>query len=87
MDTIDILGTLGSILILLAYYLISKTSDDKKIAYYQFINILGAISVVIYSYKYTAYVSLVSHLIWIAIAGKSISKSLSMVKVKTAKNL
>lgn len=69
---IDIIGWIGAILILLAYYLVStkKTKGDSIL--YQALNLIGAVALLILTYSKGAIPSAVLNIIWAAIAIKSL---------------
>ncbi len=65
---IEIIGWLGTALILIAYFLIStkKITPGKKI--YQWLNIIGAICIIINSLFHRAIPSVGLNIIWLFIA-------------------
>jgi hypothetical protein len=64
----DILGAIGIVFILLAYFLLQRrklTDDDHS---YNILNALGALAIIIYSSYYKAWFSVVLNVVWFFIA-------------------
>jgi len=78
MNLIDILGSAGSILVLLAYHFMSKESDSERMFNYQLINVFGAVMLIVYTYNCSAYASMASNMVWIGIGINSIRKQLKL---------
>lgn len=70
--TIDIIGWIGSIEVILAYALISYHKITAKSIWYQFLNLTGGFFLIINTYYYGAYPSAVVNVVWIFIASTAI---------------
>ena len=66
--TIDILGWIGSLEVILAYALISMQRLDGKSNLYQLLNLTGAIFLIINTWYYGAYPSTLINVVWVVIA-------------------
>lgn len=64
----EIVGWLGTILILLAYFLVSFQKITANSSTYQFLNLFGAGFVVLNVFSHEAYPSVVLNSIWFCIA-------------------
>lgn len=69
---IDLIGWVGAVLILLAYYLISSKKTKGDSTFYQALNLIGAVALLILTYAKGAIPSAVLNIIWAAIAIKSL---------------
>jgi len=65
---IEIIGWLGMILILTAYWLISSRRVEAKSIFYRMLNFLGAIGIVINAFYHKAFPPLALNTVWAAIA-------------------
>jgi hypothetical protein len=65
---IEIIGWLGMLLILIAYYLISSRRLEAKSVLYQLLNLGGAVGIVINAFYHKAFPSLALNTIWALIA-------------------
>jgi cell division protein FtsW (lipid II flippase) len=65
---IEIIGWLGMLLILIAYYLISSKHLEAKSVLYQLLNLFGATGIVINAFFHKAFPSLALNTIWALIA-------------------
>jgi len=77
MDTqllIDILGWIGSVEVILAYGLISAKRVDSSSRLYQWLNLTGAILLILNTYYYGAFPSTLINIIWVVIAIAALSK-------------
>lgn len=77
--TIDIIGWIGSVEVIVAYFLISYNKVDAKSAYYQILNLTGAVFLIINTVYYHSYPSTFINVVWVGIAGVALIK---MMKVK-----
>jgi hypothetical protein len=64
---IDILGWIGSILLILAYYLNSQNKINAQTIAYQSMNLIGSVLLVINTIYYGAYPSSAVNFIWVFI--------------------
>lgn len=71
---IDLIGWIGAILILLAYYLVSSKKAKGDSSLYQILNLIGAIALVVNTYFKGAIPSAALNVVWAAIAMKSLLK-------------
>jgi cell division protein FtsW (lipid II flippase) len=65
---IEIIGWLGMLLILIAYYLISSKRLEAKSILYQLFNLFGATGIVINAFYHKAFPSLALNTVWALIA-------------------
>ena len=65
---VDILGWIGSVEVILAYGLISAKRVDASSQFYQWLNLTGAILLIINTVYYGAYPSTFINLVWVFIA-------------------
>lgn len=72
---IDILGWVGGAEVILAYGLVSNNKLDSGSQYYQWLNLTGAIFLIINTIYYGAYPSTFINLVWVIIAMVSLYKS------------
>ena len=78
---VHIVGTVGALLLLAAYYLVSKKKLDGHSRMYQFLNILGAAGLAVNSGYFHAWPPMVLNLVWIAL-GIAMIKSISADRKK-----
>jgi hypothetical protein len=71
---IEIIGWVGAIEVLAAYFLISYNKVSNKSALYQFLNLTGAIFLIINTIYLKAYPSAFVNVIWMFIAGVALWK-------------
>lgn len=72
MNIFDFFGWFGAVIILYAYYIVSAGKVSGNSLKFQFYNITGALFLVIYTYQYKAFASMVVNIIWVAIGLKSL---------------
>lgn len=65
---IDIIGWTGGILVLLAFALISTGRVDKNNAFYHWINIAGALCLIVNTGYLKAYPSMAVNIVWVCVA-------------------
>jgi len=65
---IEIIGWLGMTLILIAYWLISSKRLEAKSIFYQMLNFLRAVGIVINAFYHKAFPSLALNTVWALIA-------------------
>ncbi|MDQ3632916.1 MAG: hypothetical protein M3405_00180 [Acidobacteriota bacterium] len=65
---IDVLGWIGALLILTAYALISLKKVEGDSLFYQLLNIVGSIFLVINTYYWKAFPSTLVNVVWAIIA-------------------
>lgn len=73
---VDIIGWLGSALLVAAYILVSKKRIDPESIPYQGMNLGGSIMLIVNSYYYGAFPSTAVNVVWIFIGLFYISKKL-----------
>ena len=73
--TIDILGWIGSVEVILAYGLISNGKLDSQSVTYQLLNLTGAILLIINTIFYGAYPSTFINIVWVGIAVVALAKA------------
>ena len=71
---VDILGWIGSIEVVLAYALISQQKITSKNPWYQWLNLTGAILLIVNTWYYGAWPSTFINLVWVGIAIVALSK-------------
>ncbi|HEY8401923.1 MAG TPA: hypothetical protein VIK89_11710 [Cytophagaceae bacterium] len=71
---IDIIGWIGGLEVLLAYFLVSSQKIKGTGLVYQYLNLTGAIFLIINTVYLSAYPSAFVNVIWVGIAGYSIYK-------------
>ena len=71
---IDIFGWIGSILLVVAYALISYNKIKADSYFYQTLNIIGSIALIFNTYHYMAYPSTFVNVIWLVIGAVAIFK-------------
>jgi hypothetical protein len=65
---IDITGWIGGILVLVAFTLISTGRVDKDNPFYHWINIFGALCLIVNTGYLKAYPSMVVNVVWVGVA-------------------
>jgi hypothetical protein len=65
---LEYIGWSGAILLLLAYFLIQVGLINSQNYVYIILNIIGALFLVIHTWAYKAYLSVVTNLVWAIIA-------------------
>lgn len=65
---IEIIGWLGAIFVLTAYILLSINKISSKGHWYQILNLLGAIFLIINTFYLKAYPSMFVNVVWVGIA-------------------
>jgi len=78
---IDLLGWLGAILLLLGYFLTSRSYLEINSLKYQLLNLIGALSLVIYSCYYEAYPFILINAFWSIISIFQLVKIFKMRKL------
>lgn len=71
---IECVGWAGALLVLIAYYLISTNKTNPSQPIYHWLNILGAIGLIIHTIYNAAYPSAFVNIIWIGVAIYSLKK-------------
>jgi hypothetical protein len=71
---IDIIGWIGGIEVLIAYWLISTKRVHESSLFYHLLNLTGAILLIINTISIGAYPSAFVNVVWVAVAGYSIVK-------------
>ncbi|MEO9475880.1 MAG: hypothetical protein ABJG41_10105 [Cyclobacteriaceae bacterium] len=71
---IDILGWIGSIEVIVAYFLISSNRVQSSSVLFQILNLSGAILLIINTIYYGAYPSSLINVVWVGIAGYALIK-------------
>jgi len=64
----DIIGWIGSIVLLLAYGLNSYQKIKSDSIAYTVLNLIGGISLIIYSFYYSAYANTFVNIVWVLVA-------------------
>jgi len=64
---IDVLGWIGSILLIVAYYRNSRNTMSAQSISYQLLNVVGSLFLIINTFYYGAYPSGVVNIIWVFI--------------------
>ena len=72
----DVIGWIGSLEVVLAYFLISYQKVDARSVLYQVLNLTGAIFLIINTIYYGAYPSTFINLVWVGIAGAALVKAM-----------
>ena len=73
---IDIVGWIGVVVLLLAYWLVSTKRMEGSGAPFQVLNIAGAAGLIVNSYYYGALPSVGVNVAWIAIGGYALLRTL-----------
>lgn len=71
---IDIIGWLGAVLVLYAYFMVSTKKLEGDSLHFQAANISGALCLIVNTYYHHAYPSAMVNVIWIGIALFAIMK-------------
>lgn len=71
---IDILGWVGSVEVIIAYFLISSNKVNGQSVMYQVLNLTGAVFLIINTIYYGAYPSSLINVVWVGIAGYALIK-------------
>ena len=79
--TIDLIGWVGSLEVILAYALISYHKITAKSIWYQVLNLTGGLFLIINTYYYGAYPSAIVNVVWFFIASSAI---ISIYRVRKA---
>jgi hypothetical protein len=66
--TIHVLGNIGVVLILAAYFLVSNGRTSSTSPMYQWLNLVGAAILIVYSFALFAWASVTLNCIWLLIA-------------------
>ncbi len=64
---IDVIGWVGAIFVLYAYFMVSTKRLEGDCLHYQAVNIFGALCLIVNTYFHHAYPSAVVNVIWILI--------------------
>jgi len=72
---IDIIGWVGSIILIAAYWANSKDLINAQTFTYQFLNILGSILLIVNTIYYGAYPSSAVNIIWVVIGSFFLMKN------------
>lgn len=73
---VDIVGWIGAIALLVAYALISARRVEGDSTFYQSLNLVGSVLLIVNTVYYRAYPSAFLNLVWGAIAVYAIGKAL-----------
>ncbi len=76
--TINIIGWIGSALLVSAYWLNSRNKINAQMFSYQFLNIVGSITLMINTLYFGAYPSSSVNIIWLIIGFYNMSKILKV---------
>lgn len=71
---VDIIGWIGSIEVILAYFLISHNRVNSASVTYQLLNLTGALFLIINTFYYQAYPSTFINFVWVGIAIFSLAR-------------
>ena len=74
MILVDIAGWAGVVILLVAYGLVSTKRIEGNSVVYQFLNAIGAVMLIVNSFYYRAYPSVVVNIVWIGIAVYALGK-------------
>lgn len=83
LSIVDIVGWTGAILVILAYLLITTRKVKASSILYQTLNFFGSIGIIVNSFFYRAYPSVIVNALWILIA----LYGLSVILIKKKKIL
>ncbi len=70
---LDLVGLLGALLILFAFYRTSIGRWTGRSFWYEFDNLLGSICLIFYSYYKGSYITLVLNFVWLAVAFRGLT--------------
>ncbi len=76
--TINIIGWIGSALLVIAYWLNSRNKINAQMFSYQFLNIIGSTTLMVNTLYYGAYPSSSVNIIWLVIGFYNMSKILKV---------
>lgn len=79
---VDIIGWIGSILVVAAYGLNSYQKIKSDSLSFLLMNLVGAISLIIYGYYYSAFANIFINVVWVIIAVPGLIKFYSKSKAK-----
>lgn len=71
----DIVGWIGSLEVVLAYFLISYQKTTGRSVLYQTLNLTGALFLIVNTIYYGAYPSTFINIVWVGIAGVALVKA------------
>jgi hypothetical protein len=71
---IDVIGWIGSFEVILAYFLISNGRLDAGSTFYQWLNLTGAVFLIINTIYYGSYPSTFINVVWVVIAIQALVK-------------
>lgn len=69
----DVIGTIGSILVLFGFYRTSIGRWTNKSFWYELDNVVGSIFIIIYQLRLHAFISVVVNIIWAVVAFRGVS--------------
>ncbi len=72
---IDLLGWIGSFLLVFAYYQNSKNAMNAQSFAYQFLNVIGSLLLIVNTFYYGAYPSGTVNIIWVFIGLRYLASS------------
>lgn len=75
----DVLGWLGATALLAAYALVSTKVVEGDSLVYQLLNAAGSLLLVVNSFHYGAFPSVVVNIVWIGIAGYALTRRVTRV--------
>ncbi len=70
---LDVVGLIGALLILFAFYRTSIGRWSGRSFWYEFDNLLGSVCLIIYSYYKGSYITLVLNFVWLAVAFRGLT--------------
>jgi hypothetical protein len=71
--TFNIIGTIGSLLILFGFYRTSIGRWNGKYFWYELDNVVGSVLIIIYQVHFHAYISVVLNIIWAVVAFRGLT--------------
>jgi len=77
---IEIIGWIGSVAVVAAYLLVSYNKVKSDSYFYQFLNLLGSICLIINTFYHNAFPSMIVNIIWSFIAIAVLFKTFSREK-------
>lgn len=72
---VDVVGWIGSILLVIAYWLVSQNKVKAQSIKYQSLNIIGSIMLIVNTFYYSAFPSTALNVIWVLIGVVYIAKA------------
>jgi formate hydrogenlyase subunit 3/multisubunit Na+/H+ antiporter MnhD subunit len=72
-DIFNVVGTVGSLLVLFGFYRTSVGRWTNKSPLYELDNVVGSILIIVYQVRLHAYISVIVNVIWAAVAFIGIS--------------